>query len=80
MPPKKKTVGPPKPDPRIVAGQELLRAVQTLENEKGIQAETVFSAVERAVRLAIEKFHGEDEDIVVEIDRQTGVINAQKGE
>jgi N utilization substance protein A len=79
MPPKKKIAGPPKPDPRIAAGQELLRAVQILENEKGIQAETVFTAIERAVRLAIEKFHGDEEDIKVEIDRQSGIIVAEKG-
>jgi len=80
MPPKKKTATTPKPDERALAGQELLKAVQTLENEKNIAPETVFSAIERAVRLAIEKHHGDEEDIVVSINRQNGVILAQKGD
>lgn len=65
---------------KIKAGLELLRVIETLNREKGIHPETAYSAIERAVRLAIGKHFGDDEDVVVTIDRQRGTIHAQKGE
>src|SRR5436305_9637294 len=65
---------------KIRAGLELLRAVDTLNREKGIAQEVVFTAVERAVRLAIGKFFGDDDDVEVQIDRQRGLIVAKKGD
>lgn len=62
------------------AGMELLRAVETLNREKGIPNDTVYTAIERAVRLAIGKHYGDEEDIDVAIDRQRGFITARKGE
>src|ERR1051325_4705973 len=62
------------------AGQELLRAIEQLNRENGILPETAFSAIERAVRLAIGKHFGDEDDVMVTIDRQRGTIHAQKGD
>jgi N utilization substance protein A len=77
---KKKIAAPNKQDERQKAGQQLLLVVQNLDTEKNIPPELVFTAIERAVRLAIEKHYGDEVGISVSIDRDTGVINAQKGE
>ncbi|HZY85661.1 MAG TPA: transcription termination factor NusA, partial [Gemmataceae bacterium] len=70
-------------------GSELLRGVDYLQREKNISREVIFSAIEKAVRLAIHKcYEQEDEDgdepaednVIVTIDRQSGLIHAQKGE
>jgi N utilization substance protein A len=73
------TSSPEKPD-KGKAGQELLRALDTLERERGIPAEMAFVAIERAIRLAIGKHFGDDDDVEVQIDRQKGMITARKGE
>jgi N utilization substance protein A len=65
---------------KIRAGLELMRAVETLQREKGIPQEVVFTAIERAVRLAVGKFFGDDDDVDVQIDRQKGLIMAKKGD
>lgn len=65
---------------RARAGNELLRVIEQLGREKGIPAEVAFTAIERAVRLAIGKHFGDDEDVVIQIDRQRGTIHAQKGD
>jgi N utilization substance protein A len=65
---------------KIKAGMELLRAVDTLNRERGIPQEVTFTAIERAVRLAIGKFFGDEEGIDVQIDRQRGLITAHKDE
>jgi N utilization substance protein A len=65
---------------KIKAGQELLRVVDTIEREKNISRELVFTAIERAVRLAIGKHFGDEDDVEITIDRQRGFIHAQKGE
>jgi N utilization substance protein A len=62
------------------AGQDLLRVIDLLEREKGIPRDTAFTAIERAVRLAIGKHYGDEDDVVVEIDRLRGTIHAQKGD
>src|SRR5688572_6162675 len=62
------------------AAGDLLRAVDTLEREKGIHREVVFTAVERAVRLAVGKYFGDDDAVDVTIDRQKGFILAKKGD
>ncbi len=61
-------------------GQDLLRVLDQLEREKGIHRETAFTAIERAIRLAIGKHYGDDEDVLIEIDRQRGTITARKGD
>jgi N utilization substance protein A len=65
---------------KLKMAMELLKAVDTLNRDKGIPTDTVFSAIERAVRLAIGKHYGDEEDIHVEIDRSRGFITARKGE
>ena len=55
---------------------ELLRLVDSLHRDKNIDSELVFSAIESALATAVRKLRGEDADIVVVIDRDTGNINA----
>jgi N utilization substance protein A len=62
------------------AGQALMRVIDQLNREKGIPPEVAFTAIERAVRLAIGKHFGDEDDVVVEIDRTRGTIHAQKGD
>jgi N utilization substance protein A len=61
-------------------GRDLLLAVETLNRDKGIPYETVYTAIERAVRLALSKHFGEEEDVEVRIDRQRGHITARHKE
>ena len=65
---------------RAKAGLELLRVIDLLQREKNIPPETAFTAIERAVRLAIGKHFGDDDDVVITIDRHRGTITAQKGD
>jgi transcription termination/antitermination protein NusA len=69
-----------KPDERVRAGQDLLRGVDLLHREKNIPEEVIFSAIEKAIRLAILKRYEEEENVSVAIDRKSGVIQAQVGE
>jgi N utilization substance protein A len=61
-------------------GAELLRVVDMMHREKGISKDVIFEGIEAAVQLATEKHYGEEEDIVVTIDRDSGEIQARKGE
>jgi N utilization substance protein A len=65
---------------RTKLGQDLLRAVDGLNREKNIAPETIFAAIEKAVRLAILKHYDDEEGVSVTIDRQKGIIHAVKGE
>ena len=53
---------------KIRAGLELMKAVDTLQREKGIPQDVVFTAIERAVRLAVGKFFGDEDDVDVQIE------------
>jgi N utilization substance protein A len=66
----------------MMKGSEFLRFVDQLNHDKNIPREIVFEAVEAAVRLAMEKYYGEEEqpNIVVTIDRDNGEMTAKKGE
>src|SRR5438093_502996 len=66
----------------MMKGSEFLRYVDQLNHDKNIPREVVFEAVEAAVRLAMEKYYGEEEEsnIVVTIDRDNGEMTAKKGE
>ncbi len=55
---------------------ELLRLVDSLHREKNIDSEIVFSAIEAALQTAVKKHFGEDADINVSINRQSGSISA----
>jgi N utilization substance protein A len=61
-------------------GKELLNGVELLHREKNISRDTIFGAIEKAVRLAIHKCYEDEEGVAVSIDRATGEIHAQKGE
>ncbi len=61
-------------------GPALLRAVDMLYREKAVPKETIFANIEKAIRLAIQKYYDDEEDIDVVIDRQSGEIHARKGE
>ncbi|MBR1444425.1 MAG: transcription termination/antitermination protein NusA [Firmicutes bacterium] len=51
--------------------KELLEALKTLEEEKGIDPEIVFSAIENALKSACKKNFGTDKNIKVVIDKET---------
>jgi N utilization substance protein A len=61
-------------------GAELLRLVDAMHREKNIPKEIIFDGIEQAVQLATEKHYGEEEEIAVTLDRDSGQIRAQKGE
>src|SRR5947209_7107764 len=61
-------------------GADLLRIVDLMHREKNISKEVIFEGIEAAVQLATEKQYGEEENIVVSINRDSGEINARKGE
>src|SRR2546425_551487 len=61
-------------------GADLLRIVDLMHREKNISKDVIFEGIEAAVQLATEKQYGEEEVIVVNIDRESGVIHARKGE
>jgi len=61
-------------------GTELLRKVDDLHRERAIPREVIFSAIEKALRLAILKKYDDEDDIVVTIDRQSGEVAAKKGD
>src|SRR5262249_44695077 len=67
-------------DDKALQGRQLLAAVDTLERDRGIPPETVYTAIERAIRLAIGKHFGDEDDVEVSIDRQKGFITARKGD
>ena len=51
-----------------------LEALEELEKEKGISKESLLSPVEQALLAAYKKNYGEEEDVEVEIDRETGDV------
>ena len=53
---------------------ELLRIVDAIHRDKNIEKEIVFEGIEAALVSAAKKHYGEDEEIVIEIDRETGTI------
>lgn len=55
---------------------ELLRLVDSLHREKNIDSEIVFSAIESALVTAVRRFKGEEAEIDVTIDRESGHISA----
>jgi len=54
---------------------ELLRIVDTIHRDKNIDKEIVFEGIEAALVSAAKKHYGEDEEIVVQIDRGDGSIS-----
>jgi len=54
---------------------ELLRIVDTIHRDKNIDKEIVFEGIEAALISAAKKHYGEEEEILVVIDRDSGLIN-----
>lgn len=52
--------------------KEILLVVDAVSNEKGVQKEVIFEAIEAALASATRKKHGGDIDARVAIDRETG--------
>ncbi len=52
--------------------KEILMVVDAVSNEKGVDKDIIFEAIEAALASATRKRHGEDIDVRVSIDRQTG--------
>src|ERR1700679_3283824 len=52
--------------------KEILMAVDAVSNEKGVDKEIIFDALEAAPASATHKRHGEERDVRVAIDRKTG--------
>lgn len=53
---------------------EVLRIVDAIHRDKNIDKEIVFTAIEQALITGAKKHFGEEEDVVVTIDRETGEI------
>lgn len=54
---------------------DVLRYVDTIHRDKNIDKEIVFLGIESALVTAAKKRYGEDAEIVIKIDRQTGAIS-----
>ncbi|HYW81078.1 MAG TPA: NusA N-terminal domain-containing protein, partial [Thermoguttaceae bacterium] len=54
---------------------EVLRIVDTIHRDKNIDKEIVFDGIEAALVSAAKKHFGEEEEIVVTIDRSNGSIS-----
>jgi transcription termination/antitermination protein NusA len=54
---------------------ELLRIIDTIHRDKNIDKEIIFQAIESALVTAAKKQYGEDQEIVVNIDRKDGSIS-----
>ena len=52
--------------------KEILMVVEAVSNEKGVEEEIIFQAIEAALASATRRKHGEDIDVRVAIDRETG--------
>jgi N utilization substance protein A len=65
-----------------IKGSEVLMIVNKMHEEKRIAKDVIFSGIEDALRTAIERALGEDEENPVEvtIDRLTGNITARRGQ
>ncbi len=52
--------------------KEILLVADAVSNEKGVEKEIIFEAIEAALASATRRRHGEDIDVRVSIDRETG--------
>src|SRR5258707_11614343 len=67
-------------DEVAMKGSDLLRIVDQMHHEKNIDREIIFSGIEAALQLAAVKKFGEETQVSVTINRDTGDIQAKKGE
>ena len=62
-----------RPDAEVEGvNKEILMVVDAVSNEKGVDKEVIFEALEAALASATRKKHGEELDVRVAIDRKTG--------
>src|SRR6266567_7537206 len=59
---------------------EVLRLVDVMHHEKNIPRDVIFEGIQAALQLATEKRYGEEAGVIVTIDRDSGEIQARKGE
>jgi len=52
--------------------KEILMVIDAVSNEKGVEKDIIFEAMEAALASATRRRHGEDSDVRVAIDRETG--------
>ena len=52
--------------------KEILMVVDAVSNEKGVEKDVIFEAIEAALASATRRRHGEDIDVRIAIDRQSG--------
>lgn len=52
--------------------KEILLVVEAVSNEKGVESDVIFQAIEAALEMATKKRAGEEIDVKVTIDRKTG--------
>ncbi|MBW3596572.1 MAG: transcription termination factor NusA [Planctomycetes bacterium] len=57
---------------------EILRIVDSLQREKNIDPEIVFTAIEAALVSAAKGYYGEEDDIDFQIDRESGVVTGHR--
>jgi len=57
---------------------ELVRIIDSISRDKNIDKESVFDDLEQAMMSAIRKAYGQNDEVVVEIDRITGDITAYR--
>src|SRR5437762_12085961 len=57
-------------------GSDLLRIVEQMHQDKRISRDLIFDSIQAAFQLAAEKHYGEEENIVVTIDRDSGELTA----
>lgn len=60
-------------------GDEVLRLVEGLHRNKDIDKEVIFQAIETALLSAARKHFGQEDDIQITIDRQSGEVSAVEG-
>ena len=58
---------------------EVLRIVDAIHRDKNIDKEIVFQAIESALVSASRKYHGEEAEIIINIDRESGQISGTVG-
>ena len=77
---KKKEAAVDKEAARATQRQAVLSLVEAMHREKNISKDIIFSGIESAIQLAVERAAGEvDIDVLIHIDRATGEIIAQHG-
>ena len=52
--------------------KDILYVVDAVSNEKGVEKDIIFEAIEAALATATRKKHGKDIEVRVAIDRETG--------